>query len=187
MLKILNFILLFIGLVCSRTAMAQTLKSKDIIISSFIPDNFLGKYNIGAEYFFSAKNLPDKPLLSVALNGGSIGTKIANQNINGFKFSTELNLYGEISKSKKWNEYGGIKFDYGNFKNKTIGNNVNYYFAGIGTGVQTLIAKIIATKVNVDLGYMRNGLTNALLYNDRKEPFHSGVVIIFNLAIGVKL
>lgn len=87
---------------------------------------------------------------------------------------------------KNWNEFGGIKVDYGSLKNQTDNNTNQSYFIGISTGIQPVIAKVITIKVNGDIGYMRNGLSNTLLFNNRNELFYSGFIVNFNLGIGVR-
>ncbi len=177
-------------LICySKKTHAQSLKPKDIIVSTLLADNFSGRYNLGFEYFFSRKNpLNDSINFSLFLNGGITSTKILAQHINGFDFTAEANFYGEVLMSKKWNEYGGIKVSYGNFKNKAQSNsNRNFYFVGLGTGIQPVIRKKITIKLSSDLGYIKNGLANTLLFVKRDEAFYTGFAILFNLGVGIKL
>lgn len=171
-------------LIIASSTYAQTLKSKDVIISSLIPDNFSGRYNVGLEYVLPRKK---DNLISISLNGTKTSISVLNQNIEGFDFTGEIKLYGEILMKKKWNEYGGLKISAGSFTNNTLLEKKDFYFIGIGTGIQPIIAKVFAVKISADLGYTRNVLSNTLLFNNNSTPFHSGFVILFNVGIGVKL
>ena len=126
-------------------------------------------------------------IFSILVNGGKTVTNFANQNIRGFDFSGELNLYGQVLMSDKWNEYGGIKVAYGSFTNKSVEEDYNYYFVGVATGVQPVLMNSFTLRVSADLGYIRNGLTNKQLYTDRSVLFYSGFAILLNMGIGVKL
>ena len=79
-----------------------------------------------------------------------------------------------------------LKLSGGRFKNETTMENKNFFFIGIGTGIQPIIAKRIAVRLSSDMGYMRNGLSETLLFNDGSDPFNSGFAVIFNLGIGIK-
>ena len=79
-----------------------------------------------------------------------------------------------------------LKLSGGRFNNKTTIENKNFFFIGIGTGIQPIIAKRIAVRLSSDVGYMRNGLSETLLFNDGSDPFNSGFTVIFNLGIGIK-
>ena len=79
-----------------------------------------------------------------------------------------------------------LKPSVGRSKNETTRENKNFFFIGIGTGIQPIIAKRIAVRLSSDIGYMRNGLSETLLFNDGRNPFNSGFTVIFNLGIGIK-
>ena len=164
----------------------QNIKPNNIIISTLAPDNFWGRYNIGIAYFLATKT-DGLNLISLALNGGKTSTNISNQKIQGLDISGELNFYGQVLMSKKWDEYVGLKLSYGDFKNSTKDSKHNSFFIGMSTGMQPVVAKRIAFKISSDLGYIQNGLTYNFLYNNRNVPFYSGFAIIFNVGVGIKL
>lgn len=165
----------------------QTINPKDVIISTNLSDNLLGRYNIGFEYFLKKKEKSiENSKISIGLNGGVISTTIQNQNIEGVNFVLEANWYTDFTLPKKWNEYGGLKVSYGNFNNQTLSEKKNSYFIGISTGVQPIILKKLALKINSDIGYMKNGLSNMSLFNNINNVFYSGFTINFNVGIGVR-
>ena len=167
----------------------QTINSKDIIVSTFLPDNLLNRYNVGVEYFLNqSKDSLKNSKISVGLNGGIVSTTLKNQNINGFNLIFETNWYTDLTLPKKWNEYGGVKVSYGNFKNETLKEKKSNYFIGITTGIQPIILKRIALKVNSDIGYIKNGLTNinGSVFNSSNEIFYSGFAMTFNVGVGFR-
>ena len=66
-----------------------------------------------------------------------------------------------------------LKRSGGRFKNNTTMEGKNIFFIGIGTGIQPIIAKRIAVRLSSVVGYMRNGLSEMLLFNDGIDPFNS--------------
>ncbi len=170
-----------------RSLYGQTINPKDVIISTNLSDDFLSRYNIGLEYFLKKKEKNiENSKISIGLNGGVISTTIQNQNIEGFNFVLETNWYTDLTLPKKWNEYGGLKVSYGNFNNQTLKEKENSYFIGITTGIQPIILKKIALKINSDIGYIKNGLSNMLLFNNSNDIFYSGFAIDFHVGIGVR-
>jgi hypothetical protein len=158
-----------------------------VTISTNLSDDFLSRYNIGLEYFLKKKEKSiENSKISIGLNGGVISTTIQNQNIEGFNFVLETNWYTDLTLPKKWNEYGGLKVSYGNFNNQTLKEKENSYFIGITTGIQPIILKKIALKINSDIGYIKNGLSNMLLFNNSNDIFYSGFAIDFHVGIGVR-
>jgi hypothetical protein len=179
-----NGLCIFLFLLASKLD-AQTLREKNIIISTNLPENLTGRYNLGMEYFLPFKK-SDHAKASIALNGGVISTNHLQKNIKGYSVVFETNLYTDIMLPKNWNEFGGIKLSYGNLENQTDESNNQSYFIGISTGIQPVIAKVLCIKVSADLGYIRNGLTNTLLFNDRSQILYTGFLVDFNLGIGVR-
>lgn len=172
---------------CIRSLYGQTINPKDVTISTNLSDDFLSRYNIGLEYFLKKKEKSiENSKISIGLNGGVISTTIQNQNIEGFNFVLETNWYTDLTLPKKWNEYGGLKVSYGNFNNQTLKEKENSYFIGITTGIQPIILKKIALKINSDIGYIKNGLSNMLLFNNSNDIFYSGFAIDFHVGIGVR-
>lgn len=170
-----------------RSLYGQTINPKDVTISTNLSDDFLSRYNIGLEYFLKKKEKNiENSKISIGLNGGVISTTIQNQNIEGFNFVLETNWYTDLTLPKKWNEYGGLKVSYGNFNNQTLKEKENSYFIGITTGIQPIILKKIALKINSDIGYIKNGLSNMLLFNNSNDIFYSGFAIDFHVGIGVR-
>jgi hypothetical protein len=170
-----------------RSLYGQTINPKDVTISTNLSDDFLSRYNIGLEYFLKKKEKSiENSKISIGLNGGVISTTIQNQNIEGFNFVLETNWYTDLTLPKKWNEYGGLKVSYGNFNNQTLKEKENSYFIGITTGIQPIILKKIALKINSDIGYIKNGLSNMLLFNNSNDIFYSGFAIDFHVGIGVR-
>jgi hypothetical protein len=166
---------------------AQTLKSNNAIIFTNLSDNLTGRYNIGLEYFFPLNKLKsENTKISLALNGGPVSINQFQKSIIGHSFTFETNLYTDFMLPKNWNEFGGIKVGYGSLKNKTDNNIYQNYFIGISTGIQPVIAKIITIKANGDIGYIHNGLTNTLLFDNRNELLYSGFTVNFNLGIGIR-
>lgn len=165
---------------------AQTLNEKSIIISTNLPHNLTGIYNIGMEYFLPFdKNQNAKA--SFALNGGFFSTDQLQESIKGYSFVFETNLYTDLMLPKNWNEYGGIKFSYGSFETQINKNSNQSYFFGISTGIQPVIAKVLTLKISSDLGYVHNGLTNTLLFNNRRDMLYSGFVVNFDLGVGIRI
>ena len=181
--------LFFMCLLVMTNAVGQSFKQKDVIVSTIITDDFSGRYNVGLEYFTRTKFKDlESARLSISVNGGVISTTIKGQQVIGYNIVTEANLYSEILLSEKWNEYGGVKLSYGNFNNKTLNNTkTQFFFAGISTGFQPVIAKLVTVKVSTDLGYMKNGLANQLLMQTSNGYLYSGFAILFNLGVGLKL
>lgn len=168
---------------------AQTINQKDIIVATNVTDNFTGRYNIGVEYFFGDKKKnTENSKYSIALNGGIISTENKGQSLKGFNLVFETNLYTDLFLPKKWNEYGGLKVNYGSIKNETLNQTKNSYFIGITTGAQPIILKKIALKLSSDIGYTKNGITsiNAPLFNSSNEIFYSGFDIMFNVGLGFR-
>ena len=180
-----KFIILVFQFLIMGSSFGQTLKGKDIIISCLVPDNILGRYNLGIEYFLPSKDSVNF-LSSIMINGGKTNATLLGKRIEGVDFTAEINVYGEVLLKRKWNEYVGLKLSGGRFKNETTMENKNFFFIGIGTGIQPIIAKRIAVRLSSDVGYMRNGLSETLLFNDGSDPFNSGFTVIFNLGIGIK-
>ena len=179
---------LFVLIFCIHlnTAFAQTIKPKSFIVSTLVPDNVIGRYNLGGEYFLDLKDKNKIPLLSIALNAGKVNTTIFNEGIKGFDIKGEANVYGPVLMSDKWNEYVGFKLAYGKYKNEKTNQNNTHYFIGLGTGIQPILLKIISIKLSTDIGYIRNALSNTTLLYNKSQPLHSGFAMIFNLGVGVK-
>jgi|694.fasta_scaffold67918_6 hypothetical protein len=178
------FLISFYGI---SSVYGQTIIPKDFIVSTYLPDNLFGRYNIGFEYFLKKKEERiENSKISIGLNGGIISANIQNQNIEGINFVLETNWYTDFTLPKKWNEYGGLKISFGNFNNQTLKEKENSYFIGITTGIQPIILKKIALKINSDIGYIKNGLSNMLLFNNSNDIFYSGFAIDFNVGLGVR-
>lgn len=165
---------------------SQTLNPKDLIISSYIPDFIIGRKNLGVEYLLPSKKNTNSSSISVLINIGNTSITIFNQKIRGFDLIGELKSYDQLFKSKKWNEYGGVKFRYGNLNNETLKEKKSSYFIGITTGVQPIILKKIALKLNSDIGYMSNGLASMSFFSSNNEIFYSGFTINFNIGLGIR-
>lgn len=181
--------LFFMYLSLMTNAYGQSFKQKDVIVSTLIADDINGRYNVGLEYFIRTKFKDiESARFSISVNGGVISTTIKGQQVTGYNIVTEANLYSEILLPEKWNEYGGVKLSYGNFNNKTLDNTkTQFFFAGISTGFQPVIAKLVTVKVSTDLGYMKNGLANQLLLQTSNGYLYNGFAILFNLGVGLKL
>ena len=186
MKKSFHLLLLMLLLSLSYKSNSQTVKPKDVIISSFIPDNILGRYNLGVEYYFNNKKDSTLNPISVFINGGKTSSTILNQKIEGIDFTGEINLYNQVLMSNKWNEYLGLKINYGKFENETTNEKKNSYFIGISTGMQPLILKRIALRINSDIGYTKNGLASLSFFGNNNEIFITGFTINFSLAVGVR-
>ena len=113
-----KFIILVFQFLIMGSGFRQTLKGKDIIISSLVPDNILGRYNLGIEYFLPSKDSVNF-LSSIVINGGKTNATLSGKRIEGVDFTAEINVYGEVLLKRKWNEYVGLKLSGGHFKNKT--------------------------------------------------------------------
>jgi hypothetical protein len=166
---------------------AQTLKQNNLIISSQVTGHIAKRYNIAAEYFVAHKKNNVNHLLSVGLGIAATKTTAVTQSINGFDVTAEINLYGPIFMRPKWHEYGGLKIMAGQLNNKTANTKPTFYFIGVGTGIQPIIAKRIALKASVDIGYVRNGLVNTLFYVNSNNVFYSGIALLANVGVGIKL
>ena len=185
-MKILS-LLLFSFLGNANFLCGQTINPKDVIVSTNIPDNAVGRYNIGFEYFLKDKKKGiENSKFSIGLNGGFLSTVNKSQSLKGFDFIIETNWYTDLTLPKKWNEYGGLKVGYGNYNNETLNEKNNSYFIGIATGVQPIILKKIALKLNGDIGYMKNGLATTSFFSSEDEIFYSGFTVNFNVGIGVR-
>lgn len=179
------FILIFILL--NEYASGQIINGKDLIVSTTLTDNFTGRANIGVEYFLPAKKNTNQDMrFSLAANTGLYSVNYQGKKIDGFSVQLEGNLYTPLVLSPKWNEFGGVKLVYGNLNNKTDNRDYQHGFIGLTTGIQPVLARRIAIKISSDIGYSRNGLTNAILLNDRQTLFHSGFAILFNAGIGIR-
>ncbi len=179
---ILFGLILFLGSV----GFSQTIKPKNFIVSSIVPDDFMGRSNIGVEYFIDFKKNDNLSPISFSLNAGTTSTTILNQKIKGIDFIGEINSYGTMLISEKWNEYGGLKLSYGNFNNETLNEDRRQYFIGITTGIQPIILKRIALKMNSDIGYMKNGFSRMSFFGSNDQVFFSGFTINFNLGLGIR-
>jgi hypothetical protein len=172
---------------CVLFCSAQTIQPKSVIVSSQVTGNLAGRYNIGAEYFFDVRKAGATYLLAAAFSASATKTTAAGQNITGFDATAEINLYGPTFLRRKWNEYGGLKLMLGQLNNTTANTKPTFYFIGVGTGIQPIIAKRIAIKASVDIGYVRNGVVNTLFYLKNDEAIYSGIALLANVAVGIKL
>lgn len=168
-------------------AFGQNINGKDLVVSTTLTDNFTGRTNIGIEYFLPTKKAGNQDIqFSLAANTGFYSLDYLGKKVAGYSVVLEANMYTPLLLSKKWNEFGGIKLVSGNLENKTDNRNYQQTFFGLSTGIQPVIARRIAIKISSDIGYCRNGLTNAILLNDRQTLFYSGFAILFNAGVGIR-
>ena len=186
MKNVIHFLIFLAFLSKATTVSAQSFQRKDIVLSTIIPDNLSGRYNIGLEYFLTDKK--DNNYISVALNGGVTSFNQLNQNIRGLNFILETNIYSDHYFLKKnLNDFGGLKISYGNLNNQTLRTKNNSYFIGITTGIQPLIAKKIVLKINSDIGYAKNGCTRIGSFQNQDKILYSGFTVNFNIGLGIRL
>lgn len=151
MLKTFIFIFLTIQ---SGSLFAQTIKGGQFTLNTSI-DNFLRKYNLGGEYFFTKKEQSNKKdVVSIFINIGATNDKLNGLQLTGINIRTEFRWYSRVLLKDNWNEYLSFTADVGKFafNNATI----NRSFFGLSTGVQPKLIGNLHAFFQTDLGYYSN-------------------------------
>ena len=188
----LSHLFILSSLIASTSALAQ-FKAGNSNLFTLVTDLAVNRYNVGSEHFFQPRKWVqdgDADVWSIRYNLGYTQTSISGMGITGVDLRTEARLYTSIALSKKWNEYGGVRIDYGRVgltNEQTL--NKTFFFAGLCTGIQPMFFKRVTLQLGADIGYLRNApANNFLTFTNRttSENFSSGFGILLNAGIGIK-
>jgi hypothetical protein len=146
-----------------------------------------GLYNLSYErFFFSKKDSTSTDVYSFTTTIGFINNKEYEGAITAF----EGRWYTELFLSKKWNEYGSLKLNFGRFTYNdpiNVATTRNFGAIEISTGIRRYFFKHAFFDANTGFGFYSNlPLVNNLLYNTKRDkPFNNHLFALqCNLSIG---
>jgi hypothetical protein len=146
-----------------------------------------GLYNLSYErFFYPKKDSSSNDVYSFITTLGFIN----NKEYQGAITALEGRWYTELFLSKKWNEYGSIKLNYGRFTHNdpfNVASTRNFGAIEISTGIRRYFLKHAFFDANIGYGFYSNlPLVNNLLYNTKTDkPFNNRIFALQgNLTIG---